>query len=73
MYPSIDFARQTYHASKTAIKPKTKMNERFDDNISHTVSTAATSAIDEKNKKGRYSSSPSKGVTIAKISNLSDD
>jgi len=49
------------------------MNERFNDNVSQTVSTAATSAIEEKNKKDRYSSSPSKGVTIAKISNLSDD
>ncbi len=72
LYPKIDFARQTYHASKTAIKPKTKQQERFNDNVSQTVSTAATSAIETK-KKGERFDSPVKGVTIAKITNLTDD
>ena len=72
MYPSYDFTRPTFHASKTAIKPKTKRDERFTDVESQTASTAATTVIDKKKGKDQNFGSPQKGVTIAKISNLSD-
>ena len=71
LYPKIDFSRQTFHASKTAIRPKTKKNEKFNDMESQTASTAATSAAGDRKATGTFGS-PNKGVVIAKISALSD-
>ena len=72
LYPSIDFARQTYHASKTAIKPKFYNKDSGASDKAETMtqaSTAATSAVGDKQR-----GSPMKpGVVIAKISTLSDE
>ena len=72
LYPSIDFARQTYHASKTSIKPRIagKAGQQDRAETFTVASTAATSAVGDKNA----GSSPMKpGVVIAKISALSDE
>ena len=73
LYPSIDFARQTYHASKTSIKPRVagKAGQQDRAETFTVASTAATSAVGDKNNAA---SSPMKpGVVIAKISALSDE
>ena len=70
LYPKIDFARQTYHASKTAIRPKVG-KKRIEDDIETVTeaSTAATSAIGDS-KKSNFDTK--KGVVINQLSTLSD-
>ena len=70
LYPNIDFARQNFHANKTAIKPKTLREKRILETESQTASTAATST--KETKCNMQFGAPHKGVTIAKISDLND-
>ena len=70
LFPSIDFARQTHHASKTAIRPKVG-KKQLDMEIQTVTeaSTAATSAIGNASKNGDR---PIKGIVINQICALSD-
>lgn len=68
LYPKIDFARQTHHASKTAIRPKVG-KKRLDVEIETVTeaSTAATSVIGDKG-----TNEPKKGPVINQLCALSD-
>ena len=71
LFPSIDFARQTHHASKTAIRPQVG-KKRLDVEIETVTeaSTAATSAIGGTSKNGERLI---KGIVINQICALSDE